>query len=147
MRDKIFYTICFGFLLGIFLRSFLSLDLYLVVSFGVIALALLLFCTAISKNKWGILFSVFILAFCFGIFRFHLADKPAPEVFENQVGQKVSFSGEIIDEPSIRQNDQQLTVEIVKVEERSWTTYKTLRKNKNCRFRQFGSRFSSTAMK
>ncbi|MFZ1019950.1 MAG: ComEC/Rec2 family competence protein, partial [Minisyncoccia bacterium] len=112
MRDKVFYTICFGFLLGIFLRSFLFFNLYLTISFGVIACALLLFCTVISKNKWGILFSVFILFFCFGIFRFNLADQPAPEVFENQVGQKVSFSGEIIDEPSIRQNDQQLTVEI-----------------------------------
>ena len=41
-----------------------------------------------------------------------MTDKPAPEIFETQVGQKVSFSGEIVDEPSMRQNNQQLTVEV-----------------------------------
>ena len=112
MRDKVFYIICFGFLFGVFLRSFVLLDLYFIFSFGVTALALFLFFGFVSKNNWGILFSIFILFFCFGIFRFNLADRPSPEVFESQVGQKVSFSGEIVDEPSVRQNDQQLTVEV-----------------------------------
>jgi competence protein ComEC len=112
MRDKVFYTICFGFLFGVFLRSFLFIDLYLVVLIGVIAFALFLFFSFISKNRWGILVSIFILTFSFGIFRFNMVDQPAPEVFESQVGQKISLSGEIVDEPSVRQNDQQLTVEI-----------------------------------
>jgi competence protein ComEC len=42
-----------------------------------------------------------------------MIDVPNPTVFENQVGQKVSFSGEIVDEPSIKENNQQLTVEVV----------------------------------
>jgi competence protein ComEC len=39
---------------------------------------------------------------------------PAPGIFESQVGQKVSLSGEIIDEPSIGENDQKLTLETKK---------------------------------
>jgi competence protein ComEC len=121
MRDRIFYTICFGFLSGIFLRSFIFLNLYFVILFGIIACALFLIFLAtpkrseggsVSQNNWGILVSIFVLAFCFGIFRFHLADKPAPEVFEKQVGQTATFSGEIVDEPDIRPKDQQLTVEV-----------------------------------
>lgn len=111
MRDRIFYAVCFGFLFGVLLRSFVFVDLYLVILFSVISFALFLFFTFISKNKWGIIFSVFIMVFCLGIFRFHMVDMPAPNIFESQVGQKVSFSGEIIDEPSIKENNQQLTVE------------------------------------
>jgi competence protein ComEC len=40
-----------------------------------------------------------------------MIDVPAPSVFESQVGQKVSLSGEIIDEPNIKENNQQLTLE------------------------------------
>lgn len=113
MRDRVFYTICFGFLLGVLLRSFLFVNLYFVILFSIIAVALLLFFSLISKNKWGILASIFILTFCFGIFRFNMVDIPNPVVFESQVGQKVTLSGEIVDEPSIKENNQQLTVEMV----------------------------------
>src|SRR3989344_4280730 len=56
-------------------------------------------------------FSIYILTFCLGIFRFHAADVPSPSVFESQVGQKVFFTGKIIDEPDIRENNQKLTIE------------------------------------
>ena len=111
MRDRIFYTICFGFLAGVLLRSFILVNLYFVFLLVFIVLALLLFFTFVSKNNWGILFSVFILVFSFGIFRFHMVDVPNPMVFESKVGQKVNLSGEIIDEPNIKENNQQLTVE------------------------------------
>jgi competence protein ComEC len=111
MRDNIFYIACFGFLLGVLLRSFVSVDLYFTILLSVISLALILFFTLISKDKWGILTSVFILVFCFGIFRFHSVDIPAPDIFESQIGQKVNFSGRIIDEPNIKENNQQLIVE------------------------------------
>ncbi len=94
------------------LRSFLVVDLYLVILLSFISLGIFLFHTFISKNKWGVLVSIFILAFSFGIFTFHLVDVPNPAVFESRVGQKISLSGEIIDEPSIKENNQQLIVEI-----------------------------------
>jgi hypothetical protein len=113
MRDKIFYTLCFGFLFGVLLRSFVFVNLYLTILFGAISFALFLFSKFVSKNNWGIIASVFLLAFCFGIFRFHTVDLFASNsagILADKVGQKVSLSGEIVDEPSIKQNNQQLTV-------------------------------------
>src|SRR3989338_4216232 len=103
MQDRIFYAICFGFIFGVFLRSFLAVNYYLVILFGLIAFALILFFTLISKNKWGIIAGVFILTFCLGIFRFHLADRPAP--------QAISMEGVIVDEPDIRENNQKLIIQ------------------------------------
>ncbi len=84
---------------------------YIAVLFGIVSFALLLFFISISKNNWGIVASIFVLLVCFGIFRFHMTDVPAPSVFESQVNQKASFYGIIIDEPSVGENNQKLTVE------------------------------------
>lgn len=110
MQDRIFYAICFGFIFGVFLRSFIFLNVYLVILLGIISLAFVLF-FLVSKLKWPIIVSAFILAFSFGILRFYIADKPAPSLFESQINQKVSFSGIIVDEPSTGENSQKLTVE------------------------------------
>ena len=111
MRDRVFYSICFGFVFGVLLRSFLTLDFYLSIAFCLISLGLILFFSLVSWNKWGIITGVFILAFSLGILRFQIADTPSPKVFESQVGQKVSFSGEIVNEPDKRENNQKLTIE------------------------------------
>jgi len=92
-------------------RSFVFIDLSLVVLAGVIAFALFLFFVFVSKNNWGIIISLFIIVFCLGIFRFHTVDVPAPSVFESTVEQTVSFTGEIIDKPTISENNQKLTIE------------------------------------
>ena len=111
MRDRIFYSICFGFVFGVLLRSFVFVDIFTVMFLVVIIVALILFFTLISKNQWGIITGIFILAFSFGIFRFNMVDIPTSIIFESQVGQKVSFSGIIIDEPDMRENNQKLTIE------------------------------------
>src|SRR3989344_8259933 len=110
MRDRVFYSVCFGFILGVLLRSFLFVNLYSVILFGVISFALFLFFTLISRKSWGILFSIFILAFCSGIFRFSMADVLNPAVLEFRVGQEVFLTGKIVDEPNIKENNQQLTL-------------------------------------
>jgi len=115
MRDKIFYIICFGFLFGVLLRSFVLVDLYLVILISIIAFAVFLFFSFISKNNWGILVFIFVFTFCLGIFRFNMVDVSNPPVLENQIGEKVTLTGEIVDEPSIKENNQQLTVEIKNV--------------------------------
>ena len=56
--------------------------------------------------------SIFILFFCFGIFRFNMVDIANPSVFESRVSQKSTFEGITADEPSIKENNQQLNVEI-----------------------------------
>ncbi len=119
MQDRIFHSICFGFIFGVLLRSFLFVNFYLVVLFSVISVALFLFFSLVSKNKWGIITSIFILAFCLGIFRFHSVDVSPPSVFEAKVGQKVTLSGIITDEPSAGENNVKLIVEVKSGEEKT----------------------------
>ena len=108
MQDRIFYSICFGFVTGVLLRSFLFVNFYFAIFLAVIASVLIFFFFLISENKWGIVAGIFILAFCLGIFRFHIADKPVPEISGAEVAQKVSLEGVIIDAPDIRENNQKL---------------------------------------
>ena len=112
MRDRIFYSICFGFLIGVLLRSFVFVNILLTILFSLIAFGLFLFFTLIEKNHWGIIVSIFVLAFCFGIFRFSSVDIGAPKILESQVGQAQTFKGEIVEEPDVRQTNQLLTVQI-----------------------------------
>src|SRR3989344_6854720 len=111
MQDRIFYATCFGFVFGVLLRSFVSVNVFTVLFIFLISIILVLFFGFISKNKWGIVAGIFVLTFSLGILRFHLIDSPAPAFFESQVDEKISFSGEIVDEPDIRENSQKLTVE------------------------------------
>ena len=103
MQDRVFYSICFGFVFGVLLRSFVAVDLYLTILFGVISFAIFVFFVLISKNNFGILASIFILTFAFGLWRFSIADKVAPNV--------ISMSGEVVDEPAIGENNQKLIVQ------------------------------------
>ncbi|HTE48877.1 MAG TPA: ComEC/Rec2 family competence protein, partial [Candidatus Paceibacterota bacterium] len=112
MRDRVFYSICFGFIFGVLLRSFLFVNFYFIILLSVISFALFLFFSLLSKSKWSVIVSIFIFAFCLGIVRFHLADVLAPPTFELQVGSNVSFRGKIVDEPSIGENGQKLTVDV-----------------------------------
>lgn len=125
MQDRVFYAVCFGFISGVLLRSFVFINLYLIILFGIVAFAIILFFTLISNpperlasssragNKWGVVAGIFILTFSIGIFRFQMVDIPAPAIFEFNVGQKASFFGKIIDEPTITENNQKLTVEVL----------------------------------
>ena len=123
MQDKIFYAAGFGFLFGVFLRSFIWIDFYLAVLLAVISLAIfflfLIFnpperLASFSRagNKWGVIIAIFVLTFSFGILRFSAADKPAPLALESKVGEKIILSGILLDEPSIRENNQHLVVEL-----------------------------------
>ncbi len=110
MQDKIFYSSCFGFIFGVLLRSFVFVNLYLVIWFGVVALLVILFFCIVKNFGMGLIISCLILFFSLGILRFDMVDKPNPEFFESQVGGKVTLSGEIVDQPDITENNQKLTV-------------------------------------
>ena len=112
MKDKIFYTACFGFLLGVLWRSFFILDIYSVILFAVISLAVLAFFVFVSRNNPGIILAMFCLAVGMGAVRFGLADARPPILWESRVGEKVTLLGELVDEPSIREKNQQLVVEL-----------------------------------
>jgi len=112
MQDRIFYVICFGFILGVLLRSFFGINVYTALFICVLSIFIFIFHYFISHSKWGIIASIFILTFSFGILRFHMADVSAPEAFESQVGQKVKLIGQVVDEPDLRENNQKLTVKV-----------------------------------
>jgi competence protein ComEC len=111
MQDRIFYSICFGFIVGVLVRSFIFINFYFLLFLVLLGSALILYFSLV-KFKWGLIGAIFILALTLGIFRFQIADNRAPAVFESQVGHSVSLSGVVIDEPDIRQTNQKLTVEI-----------------------------------
>ncbi len=111
MLDRVFYSACFGFILGILLRSFIFVNLQQVFLLGLVTFALILFFSFISFNKWGIAVSVFLVLFSLGILRFHVADKPLPQIFESHVGDKVSLSGIIVDEPDVKETNKKITVQ------------------------------------
>lgn len=115
MQDKIFYVSCFGFILGVFLRSFIFINLYLVFLFVIIIFAFVIYFSLISKNKPYIIWGMFILAFSFGILRFHIVDVFASNIFESKIEEKAYYLGIIVDEPSIGENNQKL---IVRIEEK-----------------------------
>ncbi len=106
MQDRFFYSSCFGFVFGVLLRSLFAVNIFVVLLMALIAGA----CALILKNKFALLIGVFVVALAFGVLRFNLANRLPAQIFERQVGQNVSFSGVVVDEPDTRENNQKLTV-------------------------------------
>ena len=126
MKDKIFFSIVFGFIFGVLLCSLFTINFYVAVLLCVISFGIILFYKFLShrrsrttgSNKWGMLAGIFVLAFSFGIFRFNIAENNISIVLDSwsgreiQAGQSVSLSGMISDEPQIKENNQKLIVEV-----------------------------------
>ena len=93
------------------MRSFFHFGLYFSAFLGILSLALIFFFAFVSKSKWGILCGAFLFFTVFGIIRFSLADVSPPEIFQKSLGEKISLEGEIIDEPSVAENNQKITAE------------------------------------
>jgi competence protein ComEC len=103
-------------------------NFYAIIFIGGIGFALFLIYFIISPRRLGaigsksqitLILGVFILAFALGAFRFHVVDKPAPESFESKVGQEISFSGVLVDEPNIGEKNQKLNIGAEEGEERT----------------------------
>jgi competence protein ComEC len=118
MKDKIFFSVCFGFVFGVFLRSFFTINIDTAILLFVISFGIFCFHKFISKDKWGILAGIFIFAFVLGIFRFNFAEKNIGTLSDLwsgkqvEVGQSISLSGIIDDEPEIKENNQKLIVNV-----------------------------------
>lgn len=119
MRDKIFYFACLGFLLGIIFRSLFFVNLYNSLLLILISFFVLIFFIFISKRKLGVVFFVLCLSFFFGIYRFSISDIPSPQYFDSNIGNSLPFYGKIIDEPNIKENSQQVLVEVEEKDERT----------------------------
>ncbi|MEI8270926.1 MAG: ComEC/Rec2 family competence protein [bacterium] len=127
MKDKVFFSIVFGFIFGVLLCSLFTVNIYVGILLAVISLGIILFHKFISprrsqatgsKNNWGIFAGIFVLAFSFGIFRFNIAENNVSKVLDSwsgreiQAGQSVSLSGMISDQPEIKEDNQKLIVEV-----------------------------------
>ena len=114
MQDRIFYSICFGFTLGVLMRSFMAINLFFVLLIALLATALVLYFSLLKnfsslKYRWMIIFSVFIFCFSFGILRLSWAEFAT--FYDYEPGQKIESEGKIIDDPDIRETNQRLTIE------------------------------------
>jgi len=110
MQDKIFYASCFGFLGGVFLRSFFNIDFYFAILIVFLVVSLFLFFWRISKNNLGMVVCIFAFMVSLGIFRFYFASNGDLEFFESKVGSRIEFAGEIMEDPEIRERSQKLIV-------------------------------------
>lgn len=126
MKDRTFFFICFGFILGVLFCSLFVINFYFIILFSIITLALFVFFYLISLNKFGIIFSCFIFAICLGMFCFYRVDNNLIYKFDDSLSQKISFSGVITDEPSIRENNQKL---IIKVKDENFKVLVTIGQN------------------
>lgn len=111
MQNNIFYAVCFGFIFGVLLRSFVFVNFYFTLFLILISLVVI-FYFSLVKYLWGIVGGIFILFFCLGIFRFNLVEEFPSKIFESKVNKKVSFIGKVVDNPIITENNQKLIIEI-----------------------------------
>lgn len=110
MRDTLIFISIFSFLVGVFLKSFLSIENSLLVFSILFFLIYIVF--YFLKNKIKPIFLIFIFVnFILGVFRFHLYDlNQNKNIFDDFVGEEVSFTGVIEDYPEKRENSQRLIV-------------------------------------
>ena len=111
MQDKIFYTICVGFIGGVLLHSFIFVNTFVMWLLVLLGVAIFLF-AYFSDFRWGVILSVCLLAFVFGWWRFHISGIDSMPSLESKVGSRVSLVGQIVDEPDIRENNQKLIIEV-----------------------------------
>lgn len=112
MRDRIFYSICFGFILGVLVASLFKVNF----SFNI----LILFLSCISLiyfyvfiNKWGVITSFFFLFISLGILYFNFFTEDSKYLFlDNKVGQRVEFLGVIVDDVIKKPNTQNFILQV-----------------------------------
>lgn len=121
MQDKIFYISCLGFVSGVLLRSYISVNIFYIYFILLISVFLIIFFTILSKNInkniFAIIFAVFVLTFSLGVWRFHARDEAymnAEQVLQSMVDQKVVLAGIVVDDPIENNKNTKL---IVKLEE------------------------------
>lgn len=112
MQDRVFYIVCAGFILGVLVRSFVFVNIFAVALLAFLALLLFVFFLFISKNKYGVLISIFVFVFSLGIMRFHIKEINVPVFFDSKVEERVSMIGEVTDEPVFTEKNQRAVVEI-----------------------------------
>jgi competence protein ComEC len=111
MSNHIFFTVIFGFMGGVILRSFLSFGFVFTGFVFLLGITLLLLWT-LQRTKNVLFVSLTILSVALGILRFDVADMNRGDpLLQTLVGETVSIEAVVIDEPDERENNTHLTVE------------------------------------
>ncbi len=115
MRDQILYSASAGFLIGIFIRSFIWLSpfvLYLSLAISA-AFFILYFLRLDKRSSILLLFAIFISGLLLGTARLDLAVRKENSLELSQyVGENFSGTGIVVDEPDERARNTKLTLEI-----------------------------------
>src|SRR3989344_4605837 len=111
MGPNVLWGIVAGFLLGVFVRSFVMLDWAAVGYIALLALAtLLLTFFDSSKRSAGILCAIALFSCAIGIVRMEWATLPVDATFAAHVGEKVVIEGVVRDEPDVRESNERLSL-------------------------------------
>lgn len=112
MLDRIFYSIGFGFIFGIFASSFFILNLYLLLLFLIICLILIFIFKYVFYNKWGLVASFFFLFLCLGIYYFSIFENKIKYDLDDSLNQKVSLNAKIVSDIEVRDLDIRFVVKV-----------------------------------
>jgi competence protein ComEC len=106
MQDRIFYTVCLGFTIGVLLASCIAVNFYLALWLCLISIFIIFFNSFVRKNSWGIISGLFILTVSLGLLRFNLAESQVPKALEGEP----TLTGIIVDDVDLRETNQKFTI-------------------------------------
>ncbi len=101
IRNILWYAGILAFLMGVFVRSFFVLNIFVMSFVALVCLVVILGMYIFKESSpWAILFVVVILLFSFGVARFHFAyETPIRSFYDKELGQEVVIEGVIKKEP------------------------------------------------
>jgi competence protein ComEC len=115
-NSKIFYTFFLGFVLSIFLCSFVKLSFDLAIFLIIFAILIFIFIFnrfLVDSRKTIIILVIFLISFALGIIRYDLKesrDESQDKIVASLVGKKVVLMGTVSDEPNMTETSTKLTV-------------------------------------
>lgn len=109
--------ILFGFISGIALGSFVSLNIWLYISIALLGAIVFVYKYFAEEEvkQVSVLISIFIVTFLFGLLRMHFSDinkNSTLNIFENKT---ISAVGRVVSEPDVREESTKLTVRLSEV--------------------------------
>lgn len=112
MKNDFFYIVLFGFLLGIFFRSFFDFGISFSLFFILLGGIIYLFSFLGEEKKTTILTICLFLIFSgVGMLRFDISEiGNKNQALENQVGGKIFARALVVDEPDVRENNTRLII-------------------------------------
>ena len=123
MSRVFFYTLILSFASGIFLRSFFIIPIVTTVWFGVMSLGLLGWSyrkRATASVRFVVLMTVIIIGIAIGCGRVSLAEYMIPPaLLYSDVGSVHTYHGQIIREPELASNGENIVVQIRLVDHQS----------------------------